>query len=320
MTMKTRIEAVWDEILEAARTQPIAEGSYKLRRIDPDFRFSVFAGVDSSSYLMLAIGVNRSPPALKLESGSLDYFRQQRSDGSWLMSLRLRQLGLSGVFGRLCQDLVDAMGDVADEEALVALFRDRLTLWKKLFDHGTGGLLEPHQIKGLVAELLVLEAILLRGVRSPLEVATAWVGQKGADQDFQFSDEAIEVKAVSPGAECISISSLQQLDALVPIRLSVYTVRTASPGETGAVDLNSLVLRVEGHLAGSPDALSVFKGRLLEGGYVESPHYDTILFQPMAREEFPITTVFPRLTVASVKPGVTSASYTLSLDVLRNPG
>ena len=46
--MKTRIEQVWDEVLEAARFQPITEGSYKLRRVDPDFRFNVFAGVDSS--------------------------------------------------------------------------------------------------------------------------------------------------------------------------------------------------------------------------------------------------------------------------------
>src|SRR5687768_12181547 len=120
MTMKTRIEEIWGEIQEAARSQPIAEGNYRLRRIDPDFRFNVFAGVDSSEYVMLAIGVGRTPPALKLESASLDYFRQQRADGSWLMALRLRQLGLSGVFGRLCQDLVDATVAVSDEGELVA--------------------------------------------------------------------------------------------------------------------------------------------------------------------------------------------------------
>lgn len=316
--MKTRIEQVWDQIMEAAAAQPIAEGSYRLRRIDPGFRFDVFAGADSSGYLMLAIGVGRSPPALTLESASLDYFRQQRSDGSWLMALRLRQQGLTGVFGGLCQDLVDAMAIVSDEDALVALFRDRLTLWKKLFDHGLGGLLEPHQVKGLIAEIMVLETLLLRGTRSPLEAVTAWVGQRGADQDFQFSDEAVEVKAVSPGAENISISSLQQLDALVPIRVIVYTMRPASLGEPGAIGLNSLVPRVEGRLAASPDALSVFKGRLLEGGYVEGPHYDTILFQPMASEEFPVTESSPKLTVASVPQGVTSAGYTISLDVLRN--
>jgi hypothetical protein len=318
--MKTRIEQVWEEINEAAKTQPIGEGAFKLRRIDPEFRFNVFAGVDSSGYVLLAIGIGRPPPALKLESASLDYFRQQRNDGTWLMALRLRQLALCGVFGRLCQDLVDATATVADEPDLVSLFRERLNLWKKLFDRGAGGQLEPYQVKGLLAELLVLEAVLLGGKRPPLEVVTAWVGPSGADQDFQFSDEAIEVKAISPGSEGVSISSLQQLDALVPIRLSVHTFRPASPGEVGAIGLNSLIPRVEGRLMVSPEALSLFAGRLLEAGYVESPHYDTILFQPMMSEEFLITGTFPRLTTARVPNGVTSATYVLSLDALRNPG
>lgn len=315
----TRIEQIWTEIQREAQVRPIGEGNYKLLRIDLGFRFNVFAGVDSSGYVMLAIGVAASPPGLKLESNSLDYFRQQRSDGTWLMALRLRQLDLSGVFGRLCQDLVDSMTAVPDEVALVALFRDRLNLWKKLFDHGSGGLLEPYQVKGMIAELLVLEAILLAGKRSLLEAATAWVGPTGADQDFQFSDEAIEVKAVSPGSESISISSLQQLDALVPIRISMYTMRPASPAEPDAIGLNTLVPRVEGRLSASPDALSVFRGRLLEGGYVENSHYDTIVFQPMSNEEFPVADAFPRLTLASVPRGVSAAAYSLSLDVLRNP-
>lgn len=318
--MRTRVEEIWSGIQKEVVIRPIADGNYKLLLIDPALRFNIFAGVDSSGCVMLAIGVVKTPPALRLESASLDYFRQQRSDGTWLMALRLRQLELSSVFGRLCQDVVDAMAAEIDETTLVALFRDRLTLWKKLFDHGSGGLLEPYQVKGLIAELLVLEAIVRGGNRLPLEAATAWVGPTGADQDFQFSDEAVEVKAVSPGAENIVISSLQQLDALVPIRIEVYTMRLASPGEPGGIGLNTLVPRVEGRLAAFPDALAIFRSRLLEAGYVENPHYDSILFQPMSNEDFSVAGAFPRLTLAAVPRGVTSANYNISLDILRNPG
>jgi hypothetical protein len=317
--MKTRIEEVWEEIQRDAQLKPIAEGSFKLVRISQAFRFSVFGGMDASGYVMLAVGVTQTPPALKLDSAALDYFRQRRNDGTWLMALRSRQVGLAGVFGRLCQDLVDTMAIVPDEEALVALFRERLTLWKKLFAQGTVGLLESYQVKGLIAELLALESIVRESRRSPLEAVTAWVGPRGADQDFQFSDEAIEVKAVNPGADSISISSLEQLDAPVPIRVSVYVMRPASPGESGAIGLNSLVLRLEGHLAAFPDALSIFKGRLLEGRYVEDPHYDTLLFQPMSYEEFLLTDTSPRLTIANVPRGVAAASYSLSLGTLRDP-
>lgn len=313
----TRIEEVWVEIQKEVESRPIADGSYKLRRTDPELRFDVFGGIDSSGYVMLAIGTTKVPPALKLDSSSLDYFRQQRGDGTWLMALRLRQTGLSCVFGRLCQDLVDATAEVRDEAALVSLFRERLALWKRLFDYGSSGLLEPNQVKGLIAELLMLEKVLIDGERSMLEAVTAWVGPTGADQDFQFSDEAIEVKAVSIGAETISISSLQQLTSLVPIRLSVYVMRSSSTGEASAIGLNTLVPRLEGRIAGVPEALSVFRGRLLECGYVENPHYEAILFQVMSIEEFPVNDGFPRLTVTTVPRGISAANYSVSLEALR---
>lgn len=318
--MKTKIENVWDEITGSVRSRPIEDGSFVLRRIDPDFRFDVFAGVDSTGFVMLAIGVGRTPPAIKLESASLDYFRQQRADESWLMALRLRQLALVGVFGRLCQDLVDATATVADETELVALASNRLNLWKKLFDQGSGGQLEPYQVKGLIAELLFLEATLIAGKRLPLETITAWVGPSGADQDFQFADEAVEVKAIGPGSDGVSISSLQQLESTLGIRLNVLTMRSASPGEEAAIGLNELVPRIEGRLAVSPDALALFKGKLLEAKYVESPYYDSILFQVLATEEFQVTAAFPKLTPRLVPEAVTSATYVLSLDSIRSLG
>jgi hypothetical protein len=159
----------------------------------------------------------------------------------------------------------------------------------------------------------------LSGERQPLEAVTAWVGPCGADQDFLLSDVAIEVKAISPGSEVISISSLQQLDALVPIRLSVHTLRPASADEPGAVGLNALVPRVEGHLASSPAALLLYGARLLEAGYVEDAHYDAVHFQPMSIEEFSVSATFPRLTKANVPQGVESASYAISLSALRSP-
>jgi Putative PD-(D/E)XK family member, (DUF4420) len=316
--MKTKIEQIWDDIAEASRARPIEQDGYVLRRIDPQFKFNVFGGVDSSGNVLLAVGVSRTPPAIRLESASLDYFRQRRADGSWLMALRLRQPPLTGVFGRLCQDLVDAAAAVTDEPALVALVGERLQLWKKLFDHGTRGQLELYQIKGLIAELLVLESTIHAGIRSPLEVVTAWMGPFQSDQDFQFFDEAVEVKAVSPNSESLSISSLQQLDSVLPIRLTVQTMRPASPGEEHAIGLNTLIPRIEGLLAGSPVASKLFATKVEATGYIESPYYDEILFHLIASENFAVTAPFPKLTPAAVPAGITAATYVLSLDKIRN--
>lgn len=312
----TKIEELWQEAIRQARLKPIEENGYRLTRMAPDSRFDIYAGVDASSFVLLAIGIHARPPAVATESSSLDYFRQQRQDGSWLMVLRLRQNGLESVFGRLCQDLVDAAEDMPDEKALVGLFRDRLNLWKKLFQHGGSGFLQPHEIKGLIAELLVLESLLCKQNMDAHETVVGWLGPLGADQDFMYSDRAIEVKAIGPGAESVSISSLEQMDCPVQMHLILVMLRQATPGEPGAVGLNGVAAKVEGLIASSPEALSVFKERLLEARYVEHEFYDTILFEPGALFRYRVDEAFPKLVSSMVPAGVVKASYALDINSL----
>lgn len=310
----TKIEELWRDALQQARTKPIEANGYRLTRMALESRFDIYAGVDSSSFVLLAIGIHVRPPNIATDSSSLDYFRQQRKDGSWLMVLRLRQNGLETVFGRLCQDLVDAAEGVPDEKALVVLFRERLNLWKKLFQHGGSGFLQPHEIKGLIAEMLVLELLLRDGQRDIYETVSGWVGPLGADQDFMYADRAIEVKAVGPGADSISISSLEQLDCTVAMHLVLATLRPATPGEPGAIGLNALDARVEGMIAESPDALNTFKERLLEARYVEHEFYETVLFEPMSISAYSISDTFPKLIREMVPAGIVSASYSIEID------
>lgn len=315
--MKTRIEAVWDEIASAPQQTPLEEDAYLLRRLDPSGRYNIFAGVDGSGGLLLAFGIVAKPPAILLKSSALDYFRKQRKDQSWLMCLRLRHRALSGVFGRLCQDLVDATGAVVSEAELVRLVSARLELWRKLFNHGAAGELQPHEAKGLLAELLEMEDVLGKPGRWPLDVITAWVGPSGADQDFRLPDLAIEVKAVGPDAAGVTISSLEQLESPLPITLSVYTLMPASSEDPKSMNLNQLVARLENRIAGSADALVKFRTRLLEAGFVEGPYYDTLCFRTLRQERFEVTERVPTLVRSKVASGIISASYTISLQSLR---
>lgn len=312
--MTTKIEELWRDALQQARNKPIEANGYRLTRIAPESRFDIYAGVDSSSFVLLAIGIHARPPNIATDSSSLDYFRQQRMDGSWLMVLRLRQNGLETVFGKLCQDLADAAEGVPDEKALVTLFRERLNLWKKLFQHGGSGFLQPHEIKGLIAEMLVLELLIRNGVRDVNETVSGWIGPLGADQDFMYSDRAIEVKAIGPGAESISISSLEQLDCTVPIDLILVTLRPATPGEPGVIGLNGLAARIEGLIAESPEALNIFKERLLEARYVEHEFYETLLFEPTSIVAYSVKDTFPKLVRDMVPAGIVCASYSIGID------
>jgi hypothetical protein len=129
-----------------------------------------------------------------------------------------------------------------------------------------------------------------------------------------YSDRAIEVKAVGPGAENISISSLEQLDCAVSMYLVLVTLRSATPGEPGVIGLNSLSAKVEGMIAESPEALNTFKERLLEARYVEHEFYETILFEPMSVAAYSVTDTFPKLVRDMVPSGIVSASYSIDID------
>ncbi|MCV2367672.1 PD-(D/E)XK motif protein [Roseateles oligotrophus] len=314
----TRIEELWRDALQQVIVKPIEADGYRLTRMAPESRFDIYGGVDSTSFVLLAVGIQARPPNIATDSSSLDYFRQQRKDGSWLMVLRLRQNGLETVFGRLCQDLVDAAEGVPDEKALVSLFRERLNLWKKLFQHSGSGFLLAHEIKGLIAEMLTLEILLQRGERDLLETVSGWVGPLGSDQDFVYSDQAIEVKAVGLGVDSISISSLDQLHSEVRMHLVLATLRLATPGEHCAIGLNGLTARIEGLIAESPEALNTFKDRLLEARYVEHEFYDTILFEPTSIDCYAITDEFPKLIRAMVPKGIGSATYSIGIDWIKD--
>lgn len=319
--MKTLIEQAWLAASSKAGIAPAKAGDYVLFRVDERSERNVYGGVDSDGSLLLAIEVGSLPPLIEMRSTALDYFRQERKGlGAWLMVFRLRRVELTSVFGRLCQDLIDEILGVGSDEALLGVVRKRISLWQRLFEDGGNGLLADFQVKGLVAELLFLESQLTGGVRQPLEMVNGWVGPSGGDQDFIFSDESVEVKAIGPNSEGVTISSLQQLESKAPLHLSVWTLRSASPTEPRAETLNDVVARIERIFAPQPAALGLFRDALLEAGYVVHPYYSDLAFEPMFVEEFSVNETFPRLTQSSVPTGIASATYVVSLHQIRTAG
>jgi hypothetical protein len=315
MTKMTRIEAVWAEERRNAGARPLDASGLRLTRIDSTSRFDVYGGIDDNDHVVMATGTTFRPPAVVMQSTSLDYFRRQRADGSWLMILRLKTAGLETVFGRLCQDLADAALAVPSEDELVALLVGRLRSWEKLFMRADDGLLRPHEIRGLIAELLMLERILSAGVRGNIPAVDGWTGPSGTERDFKYSDLSIEVKAMSPGRERVTISSLEQLDTSDPLTLVVVTLEASAQGRQGAFSLNSLVARIEGSVAGDPAALSCLKERLLDACYVEQPRYDEDWFHEARVRAYAVRAGFPRLVRDTVPTGVLSASYEIDLTI-----
>ncbi|QWT20144.1 PD-(D/E)XK motif protein [Bacillus sp. NP157] len=313
------IDQRWSELREELTTGiGWSDGdSYRMRLFDQDGQHAIFAAIDGMGRSMLAIGSSAKPQAVYFDTASVDCFRSQRADGTWLLLIRLTDSSLSEVFANLCGDLVDAISQSFDEAQLLDATRSRLELWKRLFDKSAGGMLADFQIQGLIAELLELRSLMLSEVRPRGEILMAWVGPIGADQDFLFSDFSREVKSIRPGAKVVSISSIGQLDVVTGLTLVVYTSRRADPHESGAITLNRLVAEIEDLVGARSVDLAVFKDRLFEVGYVEQASYDEVAYTIVAREEFIVGDDFPRITRASAPRGVATVHYELLLEEIR---
>lgn len=313
------IETAWKSAFDKVASKPVAEGDFLLFRVNEELHHDFYGGIDCSGRLLLAVGVSFRPPVVEIESDALDCFTHHRKvSDSWLIVLRLKRPELRAVFARLCQDLIDESIGAGDEAGMLVLVRNRLTLWQKLFEDRPDGLLAEFQVKGLLAELLFLKRTLDDADRSVDEILHGWVGPQKADQDFQFSDEAIEVKAIGMNSEGVKISSLNQLKSMVPLRLSIWTMRPTSQDEAGAVTLNSIVRTIQAQLHDSSGAVQNFRKSLLESGYVEHEHYDHVAFQVIGTENFPVGNDFPKLTLDDVPRGIASANYVISMHHIRN--
>lgn len=310
--MKTKIESIWERLLIEKNGDEVAQKTGKIVLVDENHPFNLYAGIDEDGRLTLALNLKERPQSVQIKSDAFHCFRQQRLDESWFFILALEQSSLAPVFGRLCQDLVDTSWSIRDERELERLFVERLLLWKRLFDMGSDGLLGESKIRGLIGELFVFRRLMELSGFSHEAIAESWVGPLSAPQDFQFSDRCLEVKAVSQNNPNVKISSLEQLDSALPIRLSVVKLEKVDDSPSKLMDLNSLVAEIEGLL--DLRALKTFRDRLLEAGYVDHPHYDSFKYSVVDYSEYVVTSAFPKLTPSTVHSGITAADYAISLE------
>ena len=75
-----------------------------------------------------------------------------------------------------------------------------------------------------------------------------------------------------------------------------------------------MAARIEGRISESPEALNIFKERLLEARYVEHEFYETVLFEPTSIAAYSVRDTFPKLVRDMVPAGIVGASYSIGID------
>ena len=306
--MKTRIEELWD----AVRSQTTEQNVF--RRVDEHHPLDLYAGIDSAGDRVLLL-VTEVVPDDAPSTGAVAVSVQQREDAEWAVIVRLSRPELAELFGRLCQDLVDTTRMATKTEGAVLLLR-RLQRWRRLLEPRQERSLSERELRGLLGELWVLDTLVIPRL-GPWPGVQAWLGPLDAPQDFLVDGTLIEVKAVTPGAPTIPISSVAQLDASTPLFVGVVTLSPATESTTGAFTPALLLARVRAAIEASEAATNEFALRLAETGYDENAAYARQWYAVLRTTHYRVDESFPRLTSNDIPNGVVNVAYEVSLDSIR---
>lgn len=315
-----RIEALWQEMEREARAGTNA--AWLVRHALPS----------SSQPLLVALetATNRRALLLHTPEGASQAKRglpQYRGlevlsavlGGQLHFGIRLRDPAFADVFTALAEDVAPRVSGVPDVHVAVTVLLGRLRRWQKFLVAGTAGL-SAEQQRGLYGELHVLGRHLLSAL-SPESAVSGWRGPKGANQDFQFSAGAVEVKTtIARQPQVVRISSERQLDDTGMTALFIHVVvldereiEDGSPAD--GESLPGIVDSLRRQLSSETECAEIFEDLLLDARYlaVDVPRYENRRFTIRDEKSFRVRHGFPRLVESDMSVGIGDVSYSLSL-------
>lgn len=301
----TRIDQIWKEIKNQSG------GAGLFRRVDETHPLDLYAGIDYHGKQVLMLVAHEAPTTLP-PPGIVEVTCNQRGDNEFAIVLQLLRQEFEELFGRLCQDLVDATRVAAPDHGGEELLR-RLGRWRKLLEAGPRTTLSDVALRGLVGELWILKSLVIPRLGVDAGVK-GWAGPLGAPQDFVIGERVLEVKTCAVGTQQVTITSLQQLDAgKAPLFLGVVWLAPASPTSQRGFSVANLVASVRIVVETSPLAGTEFALRLAEAGYADCEEYERGWYSVEHVRYFHVRDDFPRLRREGTPTGVTGVSYSLDL-------
>lgn len=288
------------------------------RKLFPELSLDTRVGRDPSGRPMVAVRTATrlvDPPQV---AGIEVYSTSTDQEVNWLV-IALDDQESIDEFAVLCQDLVDQIRvTVEPDEGLRNLLRC-LERWKNLFLPRRDRLLSDRALRSLMSEVLAI-VFLSKNRGSLEETVRAWIGPKGAPQDFQFEGDALayEVKSVHRDHKFFTVSSIDQLDSRdYQIQILLVQLEDLAPDALGGIKLVDLIKRVLEALQASPIELSLFQSNLRELGFsLSRREYQHRTYAVDRVKTYRVDSDFPRLAWSDLPPAVLGAKYDLDSEAI----
>lgn len=231
-----------------------------------------------------------------------------RNDGRYAYSFILMDQRFKNQFFRLCYDLADSSYNCKKNNEAYSYVISLFSKWQKMMKISKGNILSEEEVKGLIAELIVLSELLDSNM-GKTTVINGWQGPEGYYQDFVFKDLWYEVKALSKRSDKIIISSIEQLDINEFGRIYVVALDKVELGAQGCITLNEIIKNVETRLADDIILMDKFKDKLTKVGYFYSEEYDNLIYKIDKIRIYNVDDKFPRLKRIEIPVQIGKVKY-----------
>lgn len=280
-------------------------------RLGDNRHLSLYIGRDDDARYSFDFRGKYKP--VRISSSDVIAVEQYKEDEIYTLRFSLDNNSLLEYFCTFCQDLIDSVSVISEDETAYHTLRSRYYSWRQLFRPDNARLTES-EIMGLIGELLFLRDYMIpqRGIDIALE---SWMGPEKTHKDFSDQHDWFEIKTINFGKDSVRISSVEQLDSDVEGTLVVYELEKMSPSYDG-IRLNTLVNNIITLLTNATQR-EIFMAKLQLFGFDFSNENDNLVFALKNQYTYKVDVdLFPRLHRAFLPDAITRAQYDLLLTEL----
>ena len=247
---------------------------------------------------------------IKISSSDVIAVEQYKNGETLTLRFSLENNDLLEYFCTFCQDLLDSVRVINDDETAYHTLRSRYYSWRQLFRPDKANMTEA-EVMGLIGELLFLKDFMIaeRGIDIALE---SWMGPEKTHKDFSDKSDWFEIKTITFGKEIVHISSIEQLDSDIEGYLVVYELEKMSPSFDG-IRLNQLVNGIISILTNTSQR-EIFMAKLQMYGFDFSNENDNLVYALRNERKYRVDTEnFPRIHRTMLPDAIARVQYDLLL-------
>lgn len=281
------------------------------KRINIGSCLNVFFGYSFEGNLRLSFMSEMPPPAIK-STKILHVVQGRENTNTYWTSFDLLNSELKEAYLSFCENMIESVLDIADEQIALVSLKKRFATWMALFKKNEGYDLPKEKLLGIFGELIVLKDIIATkyGINTAVQ---AWGGSDMHSKDFTISTTWYEVKTIGANKDKILISSLAQLSSDYSGHLILVRAESVSPEFTGKNSslieiINDIILEIS-----DEDVETLFTSKIQNLGIDIMQNNITDKFEVKSIKSYKIVDGFPRITENDINyPEITDVTYSIS--------